>query len=305
MDDLLVDMGNTAVKWCLGPAQGRRLGPVQSMDWPQTVTGRREFTYSMARTIAQNIGQQSSFKASRQKVRALSLLYCSVTSAERTEALVAALSDILGCQPRRLLSQARLILDSGNLGQSGEIWELHNSYKAPRQLGSDRWAALVGLMTSPSYWKGLTGLGRQSRGPIVLVSAGTATVMDWLILRHPSTPLRHRFDFQGGTIRPGYGLMAGALGQSAAGLGPASPVVTRRAMQQGIGQAQVSGVFSRGMPSLVVVHGGFAKRWCKDFYANEEVYDKQGVGKKTNKPMVLHTPGLILQGLRAWGQMQP
>ncbi len=300
MDYLLVDMGNTAVKWCLGPAQGKRLGTAQSMDWPQTVTGRRGFAFSMARTIAQNIGQQSSLRSSRQKVRALSLFYCSVTSAERTEDLVDALSEILGCHPRRFLSQAHLTLD-----QPGETWELHNSYKAPRQLGSDRWAALVGLMASPSYWKGLTAFRRQSRGPIVLVSAGTATVMDWLTLRHPSTPLRHRFDFQGGTIRPGYGVMAGALGQSAAGLGPASPVVTRRAIQQGIGQSQVSGVFSRGMPSLVVVHGGFAKQWRKDFYASGEVYGKEGVGKKTNKPMVLHTPGLILQGLRAWGQKQP
>ncbi len=305
MDYLLVDMGNTAVKWCLGPAQGKRLGTAQSMDWPQTVTGWRGFAFLMARTIAQNIGQQSPLRSSRQKVRALSLFYCSVTSAERTEALVAALSEILGCKPRRFHSQARLTLDSGNLGQPGETWELHNSYRAPRQLGSDRWAALVGLMASPSYWKGLTALGRHSRGPIVLVSAGTATVMDWLTLLHSSTQLRHRFDFQGGTIRPGYGLMAGALGQSAAGLGPASPVVTLRAMQQGIGQSQVSGVFSRGMPSLVVVHGGFAKQWCKDFNASGGVYGREGVGKKTNKPMVLHAPGLILQGLRAWGQTQP
>ena len=305
MNDLLVDMGNTAVKWCLAQPKGQRLGVVHSMPWGSGASSTTAVARSMAREMAQQIRSDSSAASTERDARKRELIYCSVASAERTQALVEAVCKTLQCQARPFFSQAKVTLSPGALpAYSRERCELLNSYKRPRQLGSDRWAALLGLVASPALWRGLIAADGQADGQAVLVSAGTATVMDWLGIDSVSSQGTTRFCFQGGTIRPGYGLMASALGQSAAGLGPESPAVTRRAMQAGIAQAEVSGVFSRGQPGLVVVHGGFARQWLKDFRHASGATGQSALDGQTGGAFVVHAPGLVLQGLRAWRQTQ-
>ena len=305
MNDLLVDMGNTAVKWCLAQPKGQRLGVVHSMPWCSGASSTTAVARSMAREMAQQIRSDSSAASTERDARKRELIYCSVASAERTQALVEAVCKTLQCQARPFFSQAKVTLSPGALpAYLRERCELLNSYKRPRQLGSDRWAALLGLVASPALWRGLIAADGQANGLVVLVSAGTATVMDWLGIDSVSSQGTTRFGFQGGTIRPGYGLMASVLGQSAAGLGPESPAVTRRAMQAGIAQAEVSGVFSRGQPGLVVVHGGFARQWLKDFRHASRATGQSALDGQTGGAVVVHAPGLVLQGLRAWRQTQ-
>ncbi|MDA8328793.1 MAG: type III pantothenate kinase [Betaproteobacteria bacterium] len=67
---------------------------------------------------------------------------------------------------------------------------VHNSYQPAQQLGSDRWAALIGARN----------LGA---GTALIINAGTALTVDAL----------HQGKFMGGTITPGYRLMRDALAQ--------------------------------------------------------------------------------------------
>lgn len=305
MNHLLVDMGNTAVKWCLAQPNRQRLGPVYSVPWESGARTPKAMAKSMAMAIAQQVHLGSSAGPTGVQACGLELVYCSVAPPHRTEALVAAVCNLLGCRARQFLSQAKVTLSPDTAPDySGGTLELLNSYRTARQLGSDRWAALLGLVASPRLWQGLIAADWQADAPVVLVSAGTATVVDWLGIDASSSQATTRFYFQGGTIRPGYGLMAMALNQSAAGLGPKSPVVTRRAMQAGIAQAEVSGVFSRGRPGLVAVHGGFARQWLKDFRVASEAAGQSPLNGQTSNPVVVHAPGLVLQGLRAWRQTQ-
>jgi pantothenate kinase type III len=332
MDYLLLDMGNTAVKWCLAATHRQNLGPVHALAWPADGSVK-----ALAKVIQTQV-QEASFRKFGEKRSngsnasdAFELVYCSVASSGKTQALVDALSKMLHCGSRRFQSQAKFEFNfdspeqpglsglrlskrsqasqvQGRKGRAraGLKLELVNGYKVAGQLGADRWAALIGFVTNPSLWVGLVKTRARRLGPVVLVSAGTATVMDWLWLEASDTTRTRRFYFEGGTLRPGYGLMAGGLLQATAGLGPQSPPTTRRAIEMGIAQAQVAGVLSQGHPSLIVVHGGFARQWKKDFNRLFARGELEGFGAQTNQPNrrklpePLYTQGLVLKGLRAW-----
>lgn len=300
MDYLLVDMGNTAIKWCLAPSLRKGLGPVHSEAWSSDGSGPEAMARLMAKAIAQQTQQGPSAGRRGLGPGALEMVYCSVAPEQRTAALVASLCKALGCEARPFLSQARLKVGPDKMHRHGQTLELVNGYRNPRQLGSDRWAALWGLVSSPALWPESVAADGQTEGAVVLVSAGTATVMDWLSVDACTRPGLTRFNFQGGTIRPGYGLMAKVLGESTAGLGPQSPAVTRAAMQQGIAQAQVSGVFSRGRPCLVAVHGGHARQWLKDYVCYFGTAGQSAQIEGVKRPVVVHAPSLILKGLKAW-----
>lgn len=334
MDYLLVDMGNTAVKWCLAATRRQSLGPVHAFAWPADGSVK-------ALVKAMQTQVHASFRPpdgkSSNAPNTLELVYCSVATSGKTKALVDALSKALHCGSRKFQSQAKFALyvgareqsglsrlrlskeprasqlQSAAVGRDGKAGrglkvELVNGYKVAGQLGVDRWAALIGFMASPSLWAGLVQSRAKRIETVVLVSAGTATVMDWLHFEASQTTRTRRFYFEGGTLRPGYGLMAGGLGQATAGLGPQSPPTTRKAIEMGIAQAQVAGVLSRGMPSLIVVHGGFARQWKKDFNRLLTRGELEGSGVQTtqpnqrNFPEPLHTQGLVLKGLQAWRQ---
>ncbi|GAB1232254.1 type III pantothenate kinase [Ferrigenium sp. UT5] len=73
---------------------------------------------------------------------------------------------------------------------------VRNGYRSPQQLGSDRWAALVGA------WQ-------QERGACLVVNCGTATTLD---------SLSGEGEFMGGVIVPGMALMCESLSNRAAQL---------------------------------------------------------------------------------------
>ena len=74
---------------------------------------------------------------------------------------------------------------------------VHNHYSEPRQLGADRWAALVGARA-------------RSDRPVCVIDAGTAVTIDGLSANG---------EFLGGVILPGLGLARRALNAGTHGLG--------------------------------------------------------------------------------------
>lgn len=116
---------------------------------------------------------------------------------------------------------------------------VHNGYAAPGQLGSDRWAALVGA---------------HARGPgdALVVNCGTAVTVDALTASG---------EFLGGLILPGVHMMARALSQGTAGLPlepgafHAFPDNTASAIHSGAVQA-ICGAVDRMRAALSVRTGG-------------------------------------------------
>jgi len=113
---------------------------------------------------------------------------CAVTSDDRVRAIESAIRAVNAPLVRWLTAGTRFEHDG---------IELHNAYARPEQLGSDRWHALIGAR------------GRFPRGPLAVVSAGTATTIDGLA---PDGR------FLGGVIAPGGDLMRRALAQGTARL---------------------------------------------------------------------------------------
>lgn len=155
---------------------------------------------------------------------------------------------------------------------------VRNGYRQARQLGVDRWVAMVGARD-------------EARGALCVIDAGTALTID---------ALDRDGNHLGGQIIPGLDLMAGALERDTSDIGAAprlyrdNPMgmgmfskTTRQAVRAGAVNA-VCGAIERAMRTMrssgfrptLVLTGGDASRILK-----------QLDGK------VLHRPNLVLQGL--------
>jgi type III pantothenate kinase len=123
-----------------------------------------------------------------------------------------------------LAAGLRLPLDW--LCSSAAACGVNNAYDEPRQLGADRWAALIGARAMHA-------------GPAVVVMAGTATTIDALDAGGV---------FRGGLILPGLSLMRAALAGNTAGLPHASgkfrtlPTNTDDAITSGAIQATLGAI---------------------------------------------------------------
>jgi len=142
---------------------------------------------------------------------------------------------------------------------------VRNSYAKPRQLGADRWAALIGA------WN-------LHRGPCVVVNAGTTVTVD---------ALDGGGVFLGGMILAGAGLMRDALARNTAGLRPRPgrfaycPSRTSDAIESGAVNALAGAVerMARFMhdagvaPPLTVLAGGAAPLIAPQLNGVVEVVD--------------------------------
>ena len=131
------------------------------------------------------------------------------------------------------------------------LFGIQNRYENPRQLGADRWAALIGL----------AGHFGDTHPPLVLATFGTATTIDTL---GPDQV------FEGGLILPGPALMRQSLAQGTANLPLASgaandyPRHTLAAISTGVVAAQAGAVWRQcsvttrryGTPPILCVSGG-------------------------------------------------
>lgn len=90
----------------------------------------------------------------------------------------------------------KLSLEVRNFVATATCCGVTNAYEEPRQLGADRWAALLGARSLAA-------------GPCLVVCGGTATTIDLLSADG---------QFRGGIILPGYDLMRAALAGNTAQL---------------------------------------------------------------------------------------
>ncbi len=212
---LAIDAGNTRIKW--GVHDGSRWvrsGAVASADSARIGEAWAELP-AISRAVASNVAGAG---VERDLFRA--------------------------CEARR----APLEVVAARAEQLGVL----NGYRDPRQLGADRWAALIASHAAAG-------------GHQLVVNAGTALTVDALAADGR---------FLGGLIVPGPALMARSLGEATAGLALVEgefeefPATTRDAIASGALQACVGAVVRMGdamagrgyPPERVVLSGGAAQR---------------------------------------------
>lgn len=295
---LLVDCGNTRLKWMLVRGQNRI---EDSLAW-------EDF---LPQELAEDWQQAASDLGAAQDHPRGGL--CSVAPAPAAAKAWSALEAFCASAGvYRLTPRGRF-----RLQRDGLAVELRNPYHQPETLGSDRWAAAIGLLAElfrlgelgqpagPQTAPGtaLQGLLGRDRLELGLVSVGTATVMDRL--RCQRGPRGWDCELQPGAILPGLRVSAQALATAAPALrtglllaldrpsllsGPAS---TEQALARGLAAAQIGPLLwtDREQPlDAVWVHGGDADWWqsaLRDSPWRQEC-------------PVLHSP-LIFQGL--WAAM--
>ncbi|WYX28669.1 type III pantothenate kinase [Achromobacter denitrificans] len=167
---------------------------------------------------------------------------------------------------------------------------LANSYRVPTQLGADRWASLVGVLSR------LPG----AHPPFLLASFGTATTIDTV---GPDNV------FAGGLILPGPAMMRNALAHGTANLPVANgqvvayPTDTHEAIASGIAAAQAGAVVRQWLagrqrygqaPQIYAAGGG----WPEVHQEIERLLaDAGGAFGATPVPVYLDHP--VLDGLAA------
>lgn len=156
---------------------------------------------------------------------------------------------------------------------------VRNGYRNPAQLGSDRWAAMIGAR------------GIMDGRPVLVVVCGTATTIDFV---------NAAGQFTGGVIMPGVGLMIRSLHEGTAALPDAdgqfaeNPTQTVDAIVSGCQHAQAGAVervfevHRRNYPEITcLLSGGAAK----------------ALAPRLSIPFRLHE-NLVLEGLHRIAQSQ-
>lgn len=239
MSWLLLDAGNSALKWALVPET--------LAQWPDTAADAAgpgflqgnigadapDLATQLAAACAQSAAVDGTAAPSR-------VAACAVTTSGRIATIDATLR-AAGAPPAHwLAAQAEFTHDG---------IALRSNYRDPRQLGADRWHALIGARAL------------YPRVALAVISAGTATTVDGV-----------RADglFCGGVIAPGVDLMRGSLASGTARLPLAAgdyvdhPDNTDDAIRTGVLDAQLGLIERRirrireavGAPPQVIVAGG-------------------------------------------------
>ena len=265
---LLLDLGNSRLKWQLCSDEGGVLGQ------GALVAAGRPAAALVSELAEACVPGLMALDEQGLPCRAALV---SVGPSDQAEALVQWAERATGSPVCRVCSRSE---------QAG----LGNDYCDPSQLGSDRWVAALGAVAAVA-----------SRDPqaeqVLVVSAGTATVMDAI------ARVSGAWRFEGGVILPGFDLMRQALAQGTAALGPLFeappqalsergwPRDSAQALAMGIELAQVSPLLGLPRTQWVLVHGGHAPAWL-------EAHDRLHHQLQQAMAPALHVPDLMFQGLQ-------
>jgi type III pantothenate kinase len=168
---LLVDCGNTRLKWAVSAAQGRASpGP---RDWPAGAP-------DLWRTGVVGLAEGDPQALLDQFWRDLPKLQRAVVCCVAGEATLAAINRWL---------RARRDVEPVVFRSAARTLDIVNGYREPTSLGADRWASLLGA-------RGLT------REAVCVVDCGTAVTID---------ALSAAGEFAGGVIFPGLRLLRASL----------------------------------------------------------------------------------------------
>jgi type III pantothenate kinase len=250
--DLLIDIGNTFLKWGFFQANA--------------VEGARENRVESGHELLEEI---SSLSAHFAKMPVPARIVISNVAGTRVRSTTMRVLEVWPDAPAPywLIPQEE---------QCGVV----NAYRNPAQLGSDRWAALIGTRAL---------LGRQAA---MVVMCGTATTIDFLSADGV---------FKGGMIMPGIGLMLRSLHEGTAALPDQDgeyapyPIQTVDAIASGCQHAQAGAIErlfaleSALNPDIRCLLSGGAAR---------------AVAPRLNIPFELHD-NLVLEGLYRVAQFLP
>jgi len=145
---LLIDVGNSAIKWSLLDHDGHLVSPQRLLH-----RGAPDIASMLIKRWRGNVAPGTP------------MLACNVAGPRLTEIVEAAALALNLGTVRWLQSQARF---------NGPI-VLNNGYRDPRQLGADRWHCMLGAGASAQF-------------PLVVVNAGTATTVDCIDAVAEATP---------------------------------------------------------------------------------------------------------------------
>lgn len=248
MSWLLLDAGNTALKWALVPAAAASwpaggnasrgedpvASPVQGTLAIDTPALQAALCAELGRALGPSAGRRPGVGAPT------AAFGCTVAATDKVQATDAAIR-AAGLPAIQWLGAAAVFDHEGIV--------LRNGYRNPAQLGPDRWHALIGARA------------RYLHGTLAVINAGTATTIDGL---------GEDGRFLGGVIVPGIELMRASLAQRtarlplAAGAYVAHPANTDDAIRTGILDAQLGAIERRvqrigehaGAAVQVVLSGG-------------------------------------------------
>lgn len=164
---LLIDSGNTRIKWAL----------VQGMDWLRSGILPVEQAGELSQHLVAHCDQVN------KGLHGIEQVWVSNVAGEEIALHISNFGADRNVKPHFIVPRVE---------QCG----VHNGYSRPGQLGSDRWAALVGA------WHLMSG-------ECLVVNCGTATTID---------ALSEQGEFMGGLILPGVDLMLSSLCNSTAQL---------------------------------------------------------------------------------------
>jgi type III pantothenate kinase len=178
---LLIDAGNTRIKWALAEGMTRCAqasgfaGNVSESDGEEW-TCRGELPTGLADKLSRVIGEQFARLNPVAKMKDINQIWVSNVAGEEVSKQIRSMSAGISTQPYFAVAR---------VSQCG----VRNGYSNASQLGSDRWAALI------SAWDIV-------KGKCLVVNSGTATTID---------SLSGRGEFVGGLILPGLELMQQSL----------------------------------------------------------------------------------------------
>lgn len=257
---LLIDIGNSRLKWASVNSM-RSPNERDKKIWDHSgaidtqLLGSKEHRDELARYILNTIPMP----------RAIGI--CSVATESAVEQLNEVLKPWQSCPQFRLLGNSAYPL-------------LRTQYQNTHTLGADRWAALIAVR-------------QLSNDNTLIISAGTATTIDFL----GSNGMHY-----GGWILPGLKLMQQSLLQNTAGLHVANlhqktsgiGLDTASAIEEGLLLAQV-GAILQAFDFAKQQNQAIGKVWIDGGFANP-LFDKL----ITNQVPVEKMSGLVLRGLWAW-----
>ncbi len=266
---LFLDVGNTRLKWLLLAGNSTkkilsaRKGSVSVIDFSRpNNTVKENIFFKQIKSNIYEINSELGNKLTLKNKCLTKIVWICVAPKLTEKKIVNVLNKLFGKSiPKKVATP-----QDGKFNFEmdwGEVC-LKCNYEHPSKLGADRWAASVGLAF----------LGPPSRrsikysNEIILVSAGTATVIDKFFWSKISEK-KWVCELKGGIILPGFGQMSSimkfldkSIDQKKTNL-TLYPTNTTDAIKTGIAFSQA--LCEKNKNKIIVVHGGDSGKWVDSY----------------------------------------
>ncbi len=288
---LFLDIGNSRLKWLLFSNRKEnknliaRKGSIliEDIESSNIRIEKTSFFQQIIRNIKE-IKKEKGEEYLKEKNPLEHIIWICVAPKKTENKAFRILSKLYGREPPRKLTtpkKGKLTLKF-NWG----IVEVKCGYNHPSRLGSDRWSALVGLaaLGPPSFKPA------ESTFELILVSAGTATVIDKVFWQRVASR-KWICELKGGIIFPGFNKMLSNMNfiqkkeLYKKSVLKTYPQNTIDAIKTGIASCQVV-LEKKDCHKTIIVHGGDSEKWIESY---------EFFNPSNKKP--LEMPWIVFEGL--------